>query len=56
MKSLGRVAYDAYTEEAIEPHETWIFLEQVERDAWEAAAEATVEAYEQRKPDEDNKV
>jgi hypothetical protein len=33
--------------------EEWIYLEQKEKDAWELAAEATVEEHEQRKPESD---
>jgi hypothetical protein len=51
MKSYGRIAYDAWCEECLEKEESWIFLSQEAKDCWEAAADAVIEEYENKKPD-----
>lgn len=55
MKSLGRIAYETYCEvrkwDYGEIERPWNNRSSGMQDAWEAVADAVVEAHEQRKPD-----
>lgn len=53
-KTYGRIAYETYIKELTGTGYNWVFLEQSGKDAWEVTAEAVIEEYEHRKPDEDD--
>jgi hypothetical protein len=51
MKSLGRIAYEEFCKGFFRTMDGWVNLEQKYRDGWEAAAQAVIDEYERRKPE-----
>jgi hypothetical protein len=56
MKSLGRIGYEQFCEELIDEQKSWMRTTQEVRDAWESAADAIIEEYEQRQPVDEEEV
>jgi hypothetical protein len=52
MKSLGRIAYEAYCQGFYHHKDGWVYLEQKDRDAWEMAAQTVIEEHEHHRDDE----
>jgi hypothetical protein len=53
MISLGRINYERYCKGFYHHMDGWVYLEQKDRDAWEMAAQAVVDEYEERRPEPD---
>jgi hypothetical protein len=56
MKSLGRIGYEQFCEEFLEEQKSWMRITQEVRDAWERAADAIIEEYEQRQPPDEEEI